>query len=185
VAFKLAQQEEFRTRQERTLDGAQLIARRLNQPDVAEAMIALVSGGTDVHLVLVDLRDCPIDGQQAETRLDKIGITVNRNAVPFDPRPPMVSSGIRIGTAGSGHTRFRARRVHRGRRHHRPDPAALVQWRSGNKVVATRRAAHHGHPLYGGERRLAVMCQRPHRRDWTCLAESTRASACRTSSLEW
>jgi glycine hydroxymethyltransferase len=62
------------------------------------AGISLVSGGTDVHLVLVDLRHSELDGQQAEDRLHRIGITVNRNAVPFDPRPPMVSSGLRIGT---------------------------------------------------------------------------------------
>ena len=58
----------------------------------------MVNGGTDVHLVLVDLRHSELDGQQAEDRLHQIGITVNRNAVPFDPRPPMVSSGLRIGT---------------------------------------------------------------------------------------
>jgi glycine hydroxymethyltransferase len=58
----------------------------------------VLTGGTDVHLVLVDLRDSSLDGQQAEDRLDEIGITVNRNAVPFDPRPPAVSSGLRIGT---------------------------------------------------------------------------------------
>ena len=58
----------------------------------------MVSGGTDVHLVLVDLRESPLDGRQAEDRLHAVGITVNRNAVPFDPRPPMVSSGVRIGT---------------------------------------------------------------------------------------
>ena len=58
----------------------------------------MLTGGTDVHLVLVDLRDADIDGRQAEDRLATIGITVNRNAVPFDPRPPMVTSGLRIGT---------------------------------------------------------------------------------------
>ena len=58
----------------------------------------MLTGGTDVHLVLVDLRESELDGQQAEDRLDSIGITVNRNAVPFDPRPPMVTSGLRIGT---------------------------------------------------------------------------------------
>ena len=58
----------------------------------------MLTGGTDVHLVLVDLRDSELDGQQAEDRLHAIGITVNRNAVPFDPRPPAVSSGLRIGT---------------------------------------------------------------------------------------
>ena len=58
----------------------------------------MLTGGTDVHLVLVDLRDSELDGQQAEDRLHSIGITVNRNAVPFDPRPPMVTSGLRVGT---------------------------------------------------------------------------------------
>ena len=60
--------------------------------------ISVLTGGTDVHLALVDLRESELDGQQAEDRLDEIGITVNRNAVPFDPRPPAVSSGLRIGT---------------------------------------------------------------------------------------
>ena len=61
-------------------------------------MCRLVSGGTDVHLVLVDLRNSPLDGQAAEDLLHEAGITVNRNAVPNDPRPPMVTSGLRIGT---------------------------------------------------------------------------------------
>ena len=60
--------------------------------------MSVLTGGTDVHLILVDLRESELDGQQAEDRLHEIGITVNRNAVPFDPRPPMVSSGLRIGT---------------------------------------------------------------------------------------
>ena len=79
-------------------EGAKILAERLLQHDVAAAGISVVNGGTDVHLVLVDLRDSELDGQQAEDRLHRIGITVNRNAVPFDPRPPMVSSGLRIGT---------------------------------------------------------------------------------------
>jgi glycine hydroxymethyltransferase len=58
----------------------------------------VLTGGTDVHLVLCDLRESELDGQQAEDRLHDIGITVNRNAVPFDPRPPAVSSGLRIGS---------------------------------------------------------------------------------------
>ena len=58
----------------------------------------MLTGGTDVHLVLVDLRNSELDGQQAEDLLHAVGITVNRNAVPFDPRPPMVTSGLRIGT---------------------------------------------------------------------------------------
>ncbi|MDL5159154.1 serine hydroxymethyltransferase [Actinomycetospora termitidis] len=95
VAFKLAGTPEFRERCERTLSGARILAERL----VGEPGIGVVSGGTDVHLVLVDLRDSELDGKQAEDRLHRVGITVNRNAVPFDPRPPMVSSGVRIGTA--------------------------------------------------------------------------------------
>jgi glycine hydroxymethyltransferase len=98
VAFKLAGQPAFRERQERTLAGARILADRLLAADSREAGINVVSGGTDVHLVLVDLRESALDGRQAEDRLDSIGITVNRNAVPFDPRPPMVSSGVRIGT---------------------------------------------------------------------------------------
>jgi glycine hydroxymethyltransferase len=98
VAFKMAAEPAFKERQERTLEGARIIAERLGQPDLAAAGISVLSGGTDVHLVLVDLRHSELDGQQGEDRLHTIGITVNRNAVPFDPRPPMVSSGVRIGT---------------------------------------------------------------------------------------
>ncbi|WP_334171310.1 serine hydroxymethyltransferase [Sinomonas sp.] len=98
VAFKIAGSEEFKERQERVLEGARIIAERLNQQDVAEAGVSVLTGGTDVHLVLVDLRNSQLDGQQAEDLLHAVGITVNRNAVPFDPRPPMVTSGLRIGT---------------------------------------------------------------------------------------
>ncbi|RBP62412.1 serine hydroxymethyltransferase [Brevibacterium sanguinis] len=98
VAFKLAAGEEFKDRQERTLRGAQILAERLMADDVAEAGATVLTGGTDVHLVLVDLRNSALDGQQAEDLLHEVGITVNRNAVPFDPRPPMVTSGLRIGT---------------------------------------------------------------------------------------
>ncbi len=94
VAFKLAGEPAFAERQQRTLEGARIVAERL----VTEPGVGVVSGGTDVHLVLVDLRDSELDGKQAEDRLHRVGITVNRNAVPFDPRPPMVSSGVRIGT---------------------------------------------------------------------------------------
>ncbi|MFF8815008.1 serine hydroxymethyltransferase [Streptomyces pactum] len=98
VSFKVAASEEFKERQQRTLDGARILAERLTRPDVAEAGVAVLSGGTDVHLVLVDLRNSELDGRQAEDRLHEIGITVNRNAIPNDPRPPMVTSGLRIGT---------------------------------------------------------------------------------------
>ncbi|MDX8049854.1 serine hydroxymethyltransferase [Lentzea sp. BCCO 10_0798] len=98
VAFKIAAGGEFRERQQRVLEGARILAERLTRPDCAEAGVKVLSGGTDVHLVLVDLVESELDGKQAEDRLHRIGITVNRNAVPFDPRPPMITSGLRIGT---------------------------------------------------------------------------------------
>lgn len=98
VAFKVAGSAEFKERQERVLEGAKIIAERLSAADVAQAGVSVLTGGTDVHLVLVDLRHSELDGQQAEDLLHSVGITVNRNAVPFDPRPPMVTSGLRIGT---------------------------------------------------------------------------------------
>ncbi|WP_329609324.1 serine hydroxymethyltransferase [Arthrobacter sp. ATA002] len=98
TALKIAGTPEFKERQERTLAGARILAERLLAEDVAAKGISVVSGGTDVHLVLVDLRDAELNGQEAEDRLAQIDITVNRNAVPFDPRPPMVTSGLRIGT---------------------------------------------------------------------------------------
>jgi glycine hydroxymethyltransferase len=93
VAMKVAQSELFRERQRRTRAGAAAIAEELTA-----AGVDVLTGGTDVHLVLVDLRDSELDGQQGEDRLHAIGITVNRNSVPNDPRPPAVSSGLRIGT---------------------------------------------------------------------------------------
>jgi len=98
VAFKVASTEDFAARQQRTIDGARIIADRLTAPDVAAAGVSVLTGGTDVHLVLVDLRHSTLDGQQAEDLLHSAGVTVNRNAVPFDPRPPRVTSGLRIGT---------------------------------------------------------------------------------------
>jgi glycine hydroxymethyltransferase len=98
TAFKLAMEPEFVERQKATLSGARLIAERLVQPDVAAEGISVLSGGTDVHLVLVDLRNSPLTGQDADNLLHEVGITVNKNSVPNDPRPPMVTSGIRIGT---------------------------------------------------------------------------------------
>lgn len=98
VAMKIAGTDEFRNRQERTLQGSKILAERLTGSDVAGNGISVLTGGTDVHLVLVDLRNSELDGQQGEDLLHEIGITVNRNAVPFDPRPPMNPSGLRIGT---------------------------------------------------------------------------------------
>ena len=98
IAFKIAATDEFKERQARTIAGAKILAERLTAPDVAEVGISVLTGGTDVHLVLVDLRNSELDGQQGEDLLAKVEITVNRNSVPFDPRPPMVTSGLRIGT---------------------------------------------------------------------------------------
>jgi glycine hydroxymethyltransferase len=95
VALRIAQTEAFRERQARTIAGAKAVAAELLQ---AAHGVNVLTGGTDVHLALVDLRESELDGKQAEDRLHDVGITVNRNAVPFDPRPPAVSSGLRIGT---------------------------------------------------------------------------------------
>ena len=103
VALKIAQSDLFRERQARTREGAAIVAE-----EMLAAGVNVLTGGTDVHLVLADLRDSELDGQQAEDRLHEIGITVNRNAVPFDPRPPAVSSGLRIGTPGARHPRPQA-----------------------------------------------------------------------------
>jgi len=97
VALRIAQSEAFRERQRRTVAGAQEVANALLS---AGHGVNVLTGGTDVHLVLVDLRESELDGKQAEDRLHEINITVNRNAVPFDPRPPMVTSGLRVGTPG-------------------------------------------------------------------------------------
>ena len=98
VAFKAAASDEFKDRQKRTIEGAAIIAERLMKDDVTSNGVQVLTGGTQVHLVLVDLRNAPIDGQTAEDLLHEVGITVNRNSVPNDPRPPMVTSGVRIGT---------------------------------------------------------------------------------------
>ncbi|MEU8802844.1 serine hydroxymethyltransferase [Spirillospora sp. NPDC048819] len=98
VALKIAASDEFRARQSLTVEGAKLLAERLLAEDSAKAGVRVLTGGTDVHLVLVDLVDSDLTGRDAEDRLHGIGITVNRNAVPNDPRPPMVTSGLRIGT---------------------------------------------------------------------------------------
>ncbi|MCY1158281.1 MAG: serine hydroxymethyltransferase [Citricoccus sp.] len=98
VAFKIAASEEFAERQRRTIEGAQILAERLMGTDVTEHGVSVLTGGTDVHLILVDLRHAELDGRQAEDLLHEVGITVNRNSIPWDPRPPMTTSGLRIGT---------------------------------------------------------------------------------------
>ncbi|PZT71307.1 serine hydroxymethyltransferase [Streptomyces sp. SW4] len=108
VSFKAAASDEFKERQRRTLEGARILAERLTAPDARAAGIDVLSRGTDVHLILVDLRHSELDGRQAEDRLHEVGITVNRNAVPNDPRPPMVTSGLRIGTPALATRGFQA-----------------------------------------------------------------------------
>jgi glycine hydroxymethyltransferase len=93
VTLRIAASEPFRARQRQTIANAQAFAAALE-----EGGVPVLTGGTDVHLVLVDLTPSGLDGQTAEDRLEEVGITVNRNAIPFDERPPMNPSGLRIGT---------------------------------------------------------------------------------------
>jgi glycine hydroxymethyltransferase len=93
VALGIAQSEAFRARQRQTIANARVLASELQAGGVS-----VLTGGTDVHLVLVDLGPAALDGKTAEQRLESVGITVNRNAIPFDERPPMNPSGLRIGT---------------------------------------------------------------------------------------
>ena len=93
VALKLAATDEFRDDMQRTVDNARVLAATL-----ADSGARVVSGGTDNHLMLVDVTPLGVTGREAETILDNIGITVNKNAIPFDPNPPNTASGIRLGT---------------------------------------------------------------------------------------
>jgi glycine hydroxymethyltransferase len=93
VALKIAATSEFAARQRQTIANARALGEGLEAGGVP-----ILTGGTDVHLVLVDLTPTGLDGQTAEDRLEAVGITVNRNAIPFDERPPMNPSGLRIGT---------------------------------------------------------------------------------------
>jgi glycine hydroxymethyltransferase len=93
VALRIAQSEGFRARQRQTIANAKAFAEEL-----ISGGVSVLTGGTDVHLVLVDLGPTGLDGKTAEARLEEVGITVNRNAIPFDERPPMNPSGLRIGT---------------------------------------------------------------------------------------
>ena len=93
VCFGEALKPEFKEYQKQVAKNAQALANQL----MAEGL-KLVSGGTDNHLMLVDLTDTGITGKEAEKMLDEVGITVNKNAIPFDTKSPFVTSGIRIGT---------------------------------------------------------------------------------------
>ena len=109
-----------------------------------------------MHLVLVDLRESEIDGQQAEDRLHEIGITVNRNAVPFDPRPPMVTSGPARRHERARHARPAGRGLRRGRRDHRDRADARLRGpprRAGRARHGDRRRATRSTSTYGASRR--------------------------------
>ena len=93
VAFKLAGEEPFREAQRRTVANAAVLAETL-----AAQGARVVSGGTDNHLMLIDVTPLGVTGKEAEHLLDEIGITVNKNGIPFDPLPPNTASGIRLGT---------------------------------------------------------------------------------------
>jgi glycine hydroxymethyltransferase len=93
VAFKLAMSEDFKEKQRQTVANAKALAE-----GIMTAGIKLVSGGTDNHLMLIDLTDLEITGRDAENALEEAGITVNKNTIPFNGRNPFVTSGIRIGT---------------------------------------------------------------------------------------
>jgi glycine hydroxymethyltransferase len=94
VALHEAFQPAFRVYAAAVVENAQILAATLQ-----DAGVRIVSGGTDTHLMLVDLRSVGIDGKLAERALDAVGITANRNAIPFDPLPPAVTSGLRLGSA--------------------------------------------------------------------------------------
>jgi len=93
IAFYEAQQPEFISYQQKVVENAQVLANELQKLG-----FRLISGGTDNHLLLVDLREMGITGKLAEEALDSVGISVNRNSIPFDPLPPQITSGIRLGT---------------------------------------------------------------------------------------
>jgi glycine hydroxymethyltransferase len=93
VAFKQAMSEEFRRDARQTVANAQALAAAL-----AERGASIVSGGTDNHLMLVDVRPLGVTGKEADAALGEVRITVNKNTIPYDPNPPMVGSGIRVGT---------------------------------------------------------------------------------------
>lgn len=93
VAFKEAMSPDFKVYARNVVENARALAAEL-----VKAGFNIVSGGTDSHLMVVDLRPAQITGKEADAALGKIGITVNKNTIPFDPQPPMVCSGIRLGT---------------------------------------------------------------------------------------
>ena len=130
VAFKEAMTEEFRAYQRQIVRNAQALARVLQ-----EEGLRLVSGGTDNHLMLVDLRPLGVTGKEAEKVLERVHITVNKNAIPYDPQPPRVTSGIRLGTPAATTRGFKEAEMEQVGRwivqalRHREDEAVLERIR--------------------------------------------------------
>ena len=128
VCFGEALRPDFAHYAQQVVDNARVMA-----TEVSEAGLRLVSGGTDNHLILVDLTPLGISGQAAETALESVGIIANKNAIPFDPQPPRVASGLRLGTPAITSRGFGEKEVKRVSRliartlNHREDAAALEQ----------------------------------------------------------
>ena len=139
VAFKEALQPEFKAYQQRVVDNAQALATALQ-----EHGFRLVSGGTDNHLMLVDVRPLGVTGKDAEAALEAVHIHTNKNAIPFDPEPPVRTSGVRLGTPavttrgfGPAEMREVASLIHEAITH-RDDSAAVESTRQHAIALATR-----------------------------------------------
>jgi len=150
VAFGEAAEPEFKTYMERVLQNAKILAEAL----MAEGL-RVVTEGTDNHLILLDLRSIGLTGKEAQQLLDDIGITVNKNAIPFDSASPLVTSGIRLGTPaattrGMGPQEMKDIASIIGKALKNPRHSAILeQMRSKVKEITSR------FPLYGGETRWA------------------------------
>ena len=135
VALKLAAEATFREDQQRTVENARVMAETL-----AGLGARVVSGGTDNHLLLVDVTPLGVTGKEAEHLLDEIGITVNKNAIPFDTLPPNTASGIRIGTPATTSRGFG------------PDEMRAIGRIIIEAISATRRTGGTGPPCARGRR---------------------------------
>ena len=139
VALKLAAEETFREDQRRTIANAQVLATTLSSLGAR-----VVSGGTDNHLLLVDVTPLGVTGKEAEHLLDEIGITVNKNAIPFDTLPPNTASGIRVGTPATTSRGFGAAEMEAVSRimieaiKHRDDPATQASLAAQVREIVER-----------------------------------------------
>ena len=147
AAFGEALRPEFRAYQKAVAENARVLAATL-----VEQGLAIVTGGTDSHLMLVDLRPKRVTGKAAEASLERAHITANKNAIPFDPEKPAITSGIRLGTPGRHHARLRRGRVPRDR----PDDrrGAGRAWRAPTTAPTTRGRAGGGRARAGAVRAL-------------------------------